>query len=141
MIEKMVYTPDRCKPKILARDWYKGYEYLCISYGIHPCAYVAVAEGQPYYDAKNYDDAWALPCHGGCTFVNKGYDNIISEDFTVLGWDYAHAGDFAGYYMRSPNLHEWNRDSKKWTTKELIRDCEHVIEHLYLLENQQLFYK
>ena len=140
----MVYIPERCKPKILARNSYKGYEYFCVSYGTHPCAYVVVAKGQPYYNARTYEDAESLPCHGGCTFANRGYDGIISEDFTALGWDYAHCGDFTSYYYaRSTEFVVTRRlqDNKKWTTKELIRDCEHVIEYLYFLEHHQLFYK
>lgn len=136
-MEEMVYSLKRCEYKILARGWYKGYEYLCISYGTHPCAYVVVAEGQSYYGIKDCDDAEDLPCHGGCTYVSRGYADIVSEDFTVLGWDYAHIGDFVGYYITLTS----HSNSKKWTTKELIKDCKHVIEYLYFLEHPELFYK
>ena len=34
---------------VLSRGFHKGYEYFVVSYGIYPCAYIALREGQPFY--------------------------------------------------------------------------------------------
>ena len=138
---KMRYVKDRFKvPEVLARDSYRGYEYVVINYGVHPCSYVAIAKGQPYYNVATYEDV-DLDCHGGCTYVEDGYSDIFSSEFKVLGWDYAHFDDYSGTYAMSEltlsSLHKYN---KKWTTEEMVQDCEDFIDQLYILEHCETIY-
>ena len=142
MIKEVEYKPTYEKAELLAKDYYKGYVYFVVSYGIHPCGYIALQKGQPYYNAKNYKDVSDLKCHGGCTFVEKGYhqDTINVEDkYTVIGWDYGHYNDFSGIYLQDNFPIPW-RDMKIWTTKEIIEECKQVIEQLYVLEHPELSY-
>ena len=143
LIKEMEYKPQWTKTEILARDFHKGYEYLVVSYGVHPCAYIVLQEGQPYYNAKSYDEV-DITCHGGCTFVDKGsnfkplgFDN----SYKVIGWDYGHYNDFSGTYLRDNEARIVFRMTKKWTTKEIIEECKQVIEQLYVLEHSELSYK
>ena len=133
----MHYTLSRHDPVLLYRGSYKGYEFCCVSHGTHPCAYVAVAKGQPYYDATDYDEVSDLNCHGGCTYVAGGFWNQFSEDLTVLGWDYAHTGDFYGSYYTDT----FRQQLKKWTTTEIVLECYKVIDQLYAREHSLIYYK
>lgn len=118
---------------ILAEGYYKGYEYFVVSYGIHPCAYIALREGQPFYKAGLCEDV-DVNCHGGCTFVEWGYKNLFNSNYKVIGWDYGHYNDFSGIDMKGTF-------QKKWTTKEIVEECENVINQLYFLEHPELIYK
>ena len=130
-MKEMVYSCERKTPEVIARDSFKGYEFCVINYGTHPCAYVAIAEGQPYYWAKSYEDV-DVDCHGGFTFMNWGYAGVFSSDYCVIGWDYAHCGDYTGSLIITGD--------KKWTTKEIVQECEEVIDQLYVLEHEELLY-
>jgi len=112
---------------ILDKGIYKGFKYSIVSYGTHPCCYVFIPENHKYYGV-NYDDI-DIECHGGLTYSN--YDlcfNPVKNDEWVIGWDYAHWGDYMGYYeiIKSVN-HE---QDKKWTIQELYDDVKSVIEQL-----------
>ena len=137
-IKEMIYSSTR-KREVLARGAHKGYEYAVVSYGHHPCAYVAVSEGQPYYHAIDFDEV-DLKMHGGCTFVDRGFSDLFDFDKKVIGWDYGHYNDFSGTYLITQyplSLPQF----KKWTTKEMVAECEDVIGQLYVLEHSELFYK
>ena len=121
---------------ILEKDSYKSYEYFVVGYGVHPCAYIALREGQPFYNATDYGDV-NINCHGGCTFVEWGYKNLFNKAYKVIGWDYGHFDDFSGLYENVKTL----RDNKKWTTEEMVQECKDVIEQLYFLEHPELIYK
>ena len=121
---------------ILAEGSYKGYEYFVVSYGIHPCAYIALREGQPFYKVRLCEDV-DVSCHGGCTFVGWGYKNLFNETYKVIGWDYGHCDDFSGLYKKIVDT----KGLKKWTTREMIQECEHVIDQLYFLEHPELIYR
>lgn len=142
LIKEMKYKSEFTKAELLAKDVYKDYEYFIVSYGVHPCAYIALREGQPYYNVRDYEDI-SISCHGGCTFVEKGYSsgNIEVEDkYKVIGWDYGHYNDFSGSYLRTGYPLSVPK-GKKWTTKELIEECKYVIEQLYALEHPELSYR
>ena len=136
LIKEMEYSRD-WKTEILARGFYKDYEYLCVSYGCHPCAYIAISEGQPYYKAKSYDEV-EIDCHGGCTYAEWGYSGIFNSNYKVIGWDYGHCNDYSGIYEKDSPLYN---QCKKWTTQEMIEECKEVIERLYRLEHFETFYK
>lgn len=141
MIKEMEYKPKYTETDILVRDFYKGYEYIVVSYGCHPCAYIALLKEQPYFNAISYEDVDVF-CHGGCTYVDKGskfkplkYDG----NYNIIGWDYAHCNDFLGSYLSL--VPEFRDNSKKWTTREIIKECKEVIERLYFMEHPELNYK
>ena len=135
----MEYKSNFAPAEILARDFHKGYEYVVVSYGVHPCAYVAIQKGQPYFDCADYDDV-RIPCHGGCTYVEWGLHNIIDKAHKVIGWDYGHYNDFSGTYLRDDFSPLFN-ETKRWTTEEMVEECKEFIEHLYALEHPELSYK
>ena len=130
------YTLDNAE--VLSRDFYKGYDYLVVSYGTHPCAYVALREGQPFYHASLCEDVH-VQCHGGCTFAQWGHGKFFNHTYKVIGWDYGHYDDFSGSSIKWGT--EWNARSKKWTTEEMVQECRDVIERLYVIEHPELYYK
>ena len=139
MINEMVYQDKGLTLDdtiVLAKGYHKSYEYFVVSYGIHPCAYIALREGQPFYNATDSGDV-NINCHGGCTFVEWGYKNLFGSNYKVIGWDYGHCNDFSGLLKEVEDA----EGLKKWTTKEMIQECEHVIDQLYFLEHPELIYK
>ena len=110
---------------------YKGFRYAVVSYGHHPCCYVALESSHPYYGVQ-YEDIF-LFCHGGLTYSHFGLGGfestcvIFNYPYWVIGWDYAHCGDFIKLPQVSARSKEFGR---KWSTEELIIDCKNVIEQL-----------
>lgn len=51
-----------------------------------------------------------------------------------IGWDYGHAGDYAGYYG---NEEVWE-DEKKWTTQEIYEEVKEACYQLKQLEEQNI---
>lgn len=139
-IKEMVYMNERPRTgkEILAKDSYKGYEYMVVSYGVHPCAYIALTEDQPYYKADDYEDV-DVPCHGGCTFVEWGYEGVYDKTYKVIGWDYGHYNDFSGLCLNTGH-HLSVSEGKKWTTEEMVQECHDVIDKLYVMEHPELYY-
>lgn len=133
-MKEMVYTPQHSF-EVLEKSFYKGYQYMVASHGTHPCAYVAISKGQPFYDALDYEEVQDINCHGGCTFVEWGYRGEFSENYKVIGWDYAHCEGYHGTYY---NLRL--RKTKKWTTEEIVKECKEVIDYLHFLEKPELLY-
>ena len=112
---------------ILDKGDYKGFNYAIVSYGTHPCCYVFLPKGHKYY-GKEYDDI-EISCHGGLTFSEKdlAFNPIFLKDTWVIGWDYAHCDDYAGYFEDNGDL---AKNTKKWTTKEMQKEVFGVIEQL-----------
>ncbi len=128
-MKEMIYKPTR-EVTILADDTYKGYHYVIISYGVHPCAYVEIPKDHKYYD-KDYREL-DITVHGGLTYGSSLADiNIGSKSDYYIGWDYAHAGDFVGYYFLINAINAViQEEEKKYTTKEIFEDVKKVIEQL-----------
>ena len=125
-MKEMIYKPVR-EVAILADDIYKGYHYVIISYGVHPCAYVEIPKDHKYYD-KDYRGL-DITVHGGLTYGGSLVDiNIGSKSDYYIGWDYAHIGDFVGYYFLINYVVQ--EEDKKYTTEELFEDVKKVIEQL-----------
>lgn len=122
---EMVYQPERCC-ELLYSGMYKGYEFYVVSYGTHPCGYVAIPQGNSLYD-KDYDDI-DISCHGGLTYSDKGLHEINIQDW-VIGWDYHHCSDYSGYGFEP--------DGKKWTTDEIIDEAKCVIDQICDLEQPE----
>ena len=123
MKKEMEYIPET-KTEILAKGTFNNYNYFVISYGTHPCCYVELPKrhklyGLLYMDIEeNYD----ISVHGGFTYSR---DNLLLKDNTwILGWDYAHYGDYyCGYGVGYEKNH-------RWTTDEMIQECINVIKQL-----------
>ena len=125
-MKEMIYTSERTR-ELLHNDIYKGYHYYIMSYGTHPCCYIELHKDSILYGV-NYDDI-DMDVHGGLTY-SKDYlktgDNTTVSGNWFIGWDYGHCTDYIGLDEIQP---EFLRDScKRWTTKELIAECENAIE-------------
>lgn len=142
MIEMQYTVPALSELTVLYEGIYKDYTYFVISYGTHPCCYVALDSTHPYYEV--FYDNIPVSCHGGLTFSEHGLidcknkNTLIPEDYWVIGWDYHHVGDFSGFNF---GKNGYLGHSKKWTTEELIEECKNVIDLLDSVANPQRLYK
>lgn len=129
MIE-MEYTNTRVKPYRLATGTHKGFQYYVLSLGTHPCAYVD-ASGV----SKGELDTKRICCHGGITY-SKDYLATVDRKGWLIGWDYAHCGDYGGWL---PTHHEavCVGSLKRWTTREIVEECKNVIEQIVELRNHK----
>ena len=125
MIE-MEYTERLKDPLVLEDGQYKGYNFWIISYGTHPCAYVEIPKGHPYY-GKCDCEAFDLPIdvHGGITYGDYGLHPIVDTEKFLLGWDYNHYEDYSckNHYLFMDN-------GKMWTTEEILEEVKYVIKQL-----------
>ena len=136
MKKPMVYQKDR-KIELLDSGNYNGYNYAIFSYGTHPCAYVEIPKDNPCYKLKEDKLEDLISCHWGITyyrnFNSKGKEHSphIYDVFgkaKVIGWDYAHCYDYAGYYAEENN--PYFESLKKWTTEEIFEEVVDVIRRL-----------
>lgn len=139
-IKQMEYAANNSTFEILAQGIYLGFRFVIVNYGWHPCSYVAVPKGHPCYEV-DYDEWRKMPdCHGSVTYSTHGYVrnncSYIPEEFWVLGWDYGHAGDFAGYYIGDVYFEAHNH---KWTTAELLKEVKEVIVQLDLMNYKRAY--
>ena len=139
-IKPMIYQTER-KTELLHADKYKNYKYYILNLGIHPTAYIAIPKGHKLYGQEYNDiyDICDIDVHGGLTYSDHNLMGINSEDW-FIGWDYAHAGDYMGFYE---DFNKWEintlnslHDDKKWTTEEMIKECENAIEQIIELEKE-----
>lgn len=123
-INEMEYK-SKTERKLLYRNIYKNHEYFILSLGTHPCAYVKLVNPNLKHIVNHLESP-----HGGITFndikLNIG-DEIINGN--IIGWDYAHAGDYMGYYMEFEDI-DLDGRNRKYSTIEIIKDCENVIDEL-----------
>ena len=121
--KQMIYR-EKETIKILQKGEYKEFKYCIVSYGTHPCCYVFLPKGHKY-DGKHYDKI-DIDCHGGLTFADRDlFFNPIQTNDWIIGWDYNHCDDYAGYYNDIDNV-----KYKKWSTYELYDEIKKVIEQL-----------
>ena len=123
---KMEYSNNKCEI-ILDKGTYKGFNYVIVNYGTHPCCYVAISQGHKFFE-KDYFDI-DVDCHGGLTFSD--YRDFGNGKEYYIGWDYAHYGDYSGIYeldcLKDFNL--LNHD-RRWTTEEMLEEVKKVIGQL-----------
>ena len=123
---EMEYSSNR-GVTILDKGTYKGFNYVIVNYGTHPCCYVAIPQGHKFFE-KHYDDI-GIDCHGGLTFSH--YIDFGDGKEYYIGWDYAHYEDYNGIYeLDFLKGFNHNHYYKKWTTRELLEDVRKVIEQL-----------
>ena len=130
-MKQMEYSIERLyNPIILANGFYKGYEYWILNLGVHPTAYVRVPHEHKYH-MKHYDEI-PLYCHGGITY-SEPYLYLGNNNYaigSIIGWDYAHSGDYSGRDELFKNWHGNYVDGKKWTTQEIFDEVKSVIKQL-----------
>ena len=76
------------------------------------------------YYGKHYDEI-DIRCHYGLTY-SRDYlisKDLIKEDVWVIGWDYAHLGDYLPY--------DFSDDGHKYTLDELEYEVKEVIKQLF----------
>lgn len=132
-MKKMVYCKSFEERVVLDSGEIDGYHYWIISYGTHPCAYVEIPKGHPYYGISS-EDAYdlSIDCHCGITYgdFGLGYNgDCISQDKFLLGWDYNH---FCDYNAAIPNI-----DGKKWKTEEILWNVWDVIKQLKEVQDEK----
>lgn len=114
-MKEMEYQAKR-KIELLFDEEYKGYHYYILNLGTHPTAYVEITKGNKLF-GKTYDEIYEddidIEVHGGLTYSRDymGYDDLFSQ-FAIGGY--------------------------KWTTQEIIKECENVIEQIIELEGKQM---
>lgn len=126
-MKEMEYQSERLdNPIILANGFYRGYEYWILNLGTHPTAYVHVPHEHKEC-RKDYDEI-PVACHYGLTY-SQPYLYRGNKDYAIgwiIGWDYAHYGDYSG----NDRLMFYEANYKKWTTKEIFKEVKNVIEQL-----------
>lgn len=121
---EMIYSKSRTT-YVLDKGKEGKFNWAIVSYGTHPCAYVRIPKGHKLY-GKSYD-GMRIDCHGGLTFAGELCFDLFEGNFWI-GWDYVHAGDYAGYYMDNPKLNDGS--DKKWTTAEIKKHIMNVIKQI-----------
>lgn len=135
LYKEMVYGPDS-KLEILLEGTYKGYQFYILNLGTHPTAYVEIPRESKLFGKgynKIYEMEIDIDVHGGLTYASDKLHSI-KENTWFIGWDYAHAGDYAGYEEILPS--KIRTGGYKWTTKEIFDDVVSVIEQIIKEENK-----
>lgn len=127
-MNRMIYTKNRQEPTVLYRGVCNGYSFAIVSFGTHPCAYVAV----PRMIYLTYRLLPPIAVHGAITYTNFCPD---LDGAWSIGWDYGHSGDYNGREHLSERI---NKHGKKWTTEEIMQDVESVIQQLPDVEKYML---
>lgn len=136
MIEKnfkqMEYTSKE-KIEILAEGEYKGYQFYVLNFGAYPTAYVEIPKTSKLFN-KHYLEYSSMDIdievHGGITFSADHLQNI-RKDTWIIGWDYAHGGDYLGFLDILPDDLKLSEGmEKKWTTEEILENVFNVIEQV-----------
>ena len=137
--KEIVYNNIERFAVIVAADVYKGVQYVCLNQGIHPSCYVMCS--QEFLDKhldKTFNTIDGLHVHGGITYTGMADKLLGLEDYDLpcFGWDYGHAGDWAGYISEQQNEKSGHT---KYTTDMLIKDCENAIDqYLNILEKDSV---
>lgn len=117
---EMVYKP-KGERVLLYHGVYFNHDYYVLSMGTHPCAYVKLLDENPKV-------AEGVPCHGGITY-NEKYLRLPDKEIkgNFIGWDYAHYGDYMGYYE---DTYGYERVGTRYTTEYIVNECLEVIDKL-----------
>jgi hypothetical protein len=129
--KEMKYQRER-KVELLAKGNFYGFDWFVLNLGTHPTAYVDVGDNL-YKEFEKYDTCdIPIECHGGVTYRKDTLNLEGSMEIgNFIGWDYAHAGDYAGYFGDDLVLGK----DKKWTTEEIVEEVKNVCQQLYDRKN------
>lgn len=130
-MKEMIYQKDR-KREVLDTGFCFGYLYYILNLGTHPTAYIKIPKNSKYFDKYICD----IEVHGGITYTENYLYISGSQKLEgyFIGWDYAHAGDYAGDCEDIPIF----KNDKKWTTQEIYEEVKEVCYQLIELENNSL---
>lgn len=125
-------------PTTLCIGVYKGYSYIITcNDGDYPRAFVLLPDDHPYRYLEDFDSSefQSIRCHGGINYTEyDGTLTMFDDDYIYvprgswIGWDYGHSGDFNGHTPTVTSFAGVKR--KKWTVKEVCKECESVIRQL-----------
>ena len=120
--------------EILLEENYRGYTFYILNLQTHPTAYIVLNDTSQYF-RRPYDECAQIQCHGGITYSKDSllWDGKIvpsSPDTWVIGWDYAHSGDYYSFSNNTPDPMFQSPEHKKWTTSEIREEVLDVIEQL-----------
>lgn len=123
----MIYKKDGVF-EVLHEEDIDGYKIIIASLGTHPVAYIGLPKDHVlnnigYFELSNQEYYGSV--NGGFTYGGHGV-NKLYEEVWFLGWDYAHFGD---YYCHSLMSNKASTD-KKWTTKEIYKECIKELNNL-----------
>lgn len=115
-MDKRIYN-DSKKSKIIKKGTYRGNKYFVVSMnGYYPTAYVETEKELDYDEVSE-----KVAVHGGFTFSGKlNMKGVINK--IVIGWDYAHCGDFASFFPKM--------GGHTYTVKEIDDECKKCIDQL-----------
>ena len=133
--KEIVYNNIKHFAVIVASGVYKNVQYVCLNLGIHPAAYVMCSQEFLDKHVDEYNTIEGIHVHCGITYVGKANELLGLEEYDspCFGWDYGHAGDWAGYMSEEENIAFGHT---KYTTDMLIKDCKDAIDqYLQILEN------
>ena len=133
--KEIVYNNIKHFAVIVASGVYKNVQYVCLNLGIHPAAYVMCTQEFLDKHVDKYKTIDGIHVHCGITYVGKANELLGLEEYDspCFGWDYGHAGDWAGYMSEEENIAFGHT---KYTTDMLIKDCQDAIDqYLQILEN------
>ena len=133
--KEIVYNNIKHFAVIVASGVYKNVQYVCLNLGIHPAAYVMCTQEFLDKHVDKYKTIEGIHVHCGITYVGKANELLGLEEYDspCFGWDYGHAGDWAGYMSEEENI-AFNHT--KYTTDMLVKDCQDAIDqYLQILEN------
>ena len=133
--KEIVYNNIKHFAVIVASGVYKNVQYVCLNLGIHPAAYVMCTQEFLDKHVDKYKTIDGIHVHCGITYVGKANELLGLEEYDspCFGWDYGHAGDWAGYMSEEENI-AFNHT--KYTTDMLVKDCQNAIDqYLQILEN------
>lgn len=129
---KLYYEDGYHRETVAKSGTINGIDFAIVSYGTHPCCYVRVNKDSKFY-GKNYDKATNMICKIHCPYglFTFARDKLFAfeddKDKWILGWDYAHSGD----YVVGINLY-----GEKHTKKELFEEVVKVINAIKELEGE-----
>ena len=133
--KEIVYNNIKHFAVIVASGVYRNVQYVCLNLGIHPAAYVMCSQEFLDKHVDEYNTIEGIHVHCGITYVGNANELLGLEEYNspCFGWDYGHAGDWAGYMSDEENI-AFNHT--KYTTDMLIKDCQDAIDqYLQILEN------
>ena len=135
--KQMIYQPEKIF-EVLCQGKYEDYQFYIMNLGTHPTAYIEVPITNKLF-GKTYDEIYEMgvdiDVHGGLTYSRNHL--FGGEKYKwFIGWDYAHAGDYAGYSEKYPSLSRLSIYDKKWTTEEIFDDVVKAIHQIKKEENK-----
>lgn len=109
--------------KLLEKGKYKGIPFYIIETSMGwPCCYIDV-EPVLEFEFELESSLDEINCHGGCTYADYRL-RVGNEVFRgkILGWDYAHWGDWVPYVHSDCQGHKWTLDELRAEVFEVIDD-------------------